>query len=146
MAYTPPKPKKVIIHCGYTLHITDEVKKLVTGLLPGATVVEAPITAIHYQAGQELMTSWYNKKSKSPAVTFLKGMFVDTRLKYAVGHFTIEGVHTWVILSKGTQIAPANLKRKVSAGEVGVEIPVEKVQVQGTAYKFEDYRGRHYCW
>lgn len=136
MAFTPPKP--VIVHVGYTLNITDEVKQLVTSHLPGSKVNEEPITAIHYQAGQNEMSNWYNKKSKVQTVAYLKGLYIDQRLKYAVGHFTIDATHTWVILSKGTAIAPANLKRKVSVGELGKEIPVDRVSVPCTAYKFED--------
>ena len=136
MSFEPPKP--IIIHVGYTLNITEEVKQLIMSYLPGSKINEAPITAIHYQAGQNDMLNWYNKKSKVQTIAYLKGLYIDERLKYAVGHFTIDATHTWVILSKGTNIAPANLKRKVSAGELGKEIPVERVSVPCTAYKFED--------
>jgi hypothetical protein len=128
MAFTPPT-KKNIVHVGYKIKINDSVKELIKPILD-CKLNEDPITAIHYQAQQSVMSAWFDKMNKkSPVTGYLKGLYVDTRLKYIVGHFTIDAAHTWVILSKGTSIAPANLKRKVSSGELGAEIAVDRVTV-----------------
>ena len=142
-SYTPPKPKLVIIHCGYKLAISEEVKKKIHEFLPDAKINEEPITAIHYMAGHDMMSSWYSKHSKKPIVAYLHGLYINERLKHAIGHFTVDGVHTWVILSKGTQISPGNLKKEISAGRHGPEIvPDTKLTVVATAYKYEDYYRR----
>lgn len=133
------KEEKVIIHVGYTLNITEEVKTLVKGYVPDYDVNMTPITAYHYRDGQDLMSEWYRKKSKIATMSYLRGLYIDPapKPKYAVGHFTIDATHTWVILCKGTEIAPIKVKEKVSQGFFGKEIPVDRMSVPCTAYKFE---------
>lgn len=138
MAFTDPKP--VTIHVGYTLHITEEVKKLVESHVPNCAVNMEPITAIMYQEHQGTMNEWYRKKSKAQTIAYMRGIYVDpaAKPKYVVGHFTIDATHTWVILCKGTDIKPATVKGWVSQGYFGKEIPVDRMSVKCSAYKFED--------
>jgi hypothetical protein len=150
--------KKIPVHSGYKLIVTDEIREKLRPVL-GDTLAnnlnKEPIVAINYfsrkiSGGSNYMPlrrlnssdtineveSWYNSRKNKEDIAYLRGIYIDPRKKYAIGHITINSLHEWIILHRGTNIRPFHLKRLVGSGQIGNEIPIEKIEIKTATYIF----------
>jgi hypothetical protein len=65
---------------------------------------------------------------------------VDPEKKYVVGHVTLNSTQDWVVLHKGTNMTALNIRRMVSRGMLGTEIPITRISIKATAYMVETPR------
>jgi hypothetical protein len=145
MSEIPPNHvvnKKKIIHVGYELCITDEIKQKLLDSIPNSddndkcnfVFLKKPIVAVLHRTSNEEMSAWYTTAGTKKRECYAQGIFATD--KYLVLHCTIGGLHQWVTVVKGTNIQPLQLKKKISNGDLGQEIPIEKIQIPCVPYIF----------
>lgn len=144
--------KDAIIHVGYELEINDDVKhQLIVSSGIGENMsklmISKPIVAVIYNPFaqrlyfkaeenkqlQKNMKEWHAKQKRND-IFYGKGLYVDLTSRYLVIHGTIGPNHYWVTLIRGTAISPIQLKAKVSSGELGQEIVIERVVIPCKTY------------
>jgi len=131
------KPKT--IHVGWKLAITPEVKSALAPIV-GEELAQKlsrdPTVAVLYQTTG--MEEWYRQKSAGPRQTvYIRGVFLGEKKRHVVAHVTIGTVHQWVIMYKETEIHPWNLRKEVSRGALGKEIPIDRIEVKAEPYIFQ---------
>jgi hypothetical protein len=142
------------LHVGYKLHVTPDIRLALAQFVADenlATSIDThPVIAAHHrhaplgtaQSKEELrmLRDWYNVHRKKPTVAYLRGIFVDPEKKYVVGHVTLNSTQDWVVLHKGTNMTALNIRRMVSRGMLGTEIPITRISIKATAYMVETPR------
>jgi len=143
--------KTTIVHVGYELEINEDTKQALIRV-SGADekmaklMLSKPIVAVIYNPYtrtlqddknkdmQKTMKEWHAKQKSD--IFYAKGIFVDLKSRYLVLHGTIGPIHHWITIIKGTEISPIHLKAKVSSGDLGKEILIERIAIPCKPYMF----------
>jgi hypothetical protein len=127
------------IHVGWMLTIDDSVKEKLVPVLGGdltKKLMTNPIVAVLYGTGD--MDAWFSaRKDQPPETVYIRGIYKDAKDRYVVAHVTFQSLHQWCILYKATDISAMNLRARVSKGEFGKEIPIERITTTCKAYRFQ---------
>jgi len=130
-----------ILHVGYTIVLTEEDHKCINAFLATQNISEdvkvsekkcSTALMFHTTNDQKSMQDWFNIQFKKDQPAYLKGLFAAK--KCVVGHCTIGPVHTWIVLSKGSNITPIHLKKQVSNGSLGNEMVIPRITLKTQPY------------
>lgn len=95
-------------------------------------------TAILFRQGD--MNAWWNRRGGRVTPGYITGLYVGGSKKktYVVAKMNIEAFQTLVILTKETNITPAELKKMANRGDLGQKKDIERITIPFHPYIFID--------
>lgn len=124
--------KGTVIHVGFKLDTNHDGLK---ALFPHTKFIEQPIVAVMYKEDENEMRMWYNRFADKKITAFVRGYFYKPNAVIVL-HLTIDGKHYWITVMNKANIKPFNVKHKIAAREFGDEVPLDRFEMNATAYYF----------
>jgi hypothetical protein len=134
--------KSVVLHVGYNMIFTDDVKQLMTQYL-GDKTKDLPGTAYYcqmFRQNQDQMIAWHDSKKYKDMSGFVKGFFVregaqkKNKELVIVGYVVIDGLQLYAVFYNNTNAQPISIRKNACAGKYGPMIECNpSIKIQCTA-------------